>query len=1159
MTRPTKTWLTAGAVFLAYLLVAAILAFLLKLHDRSLWQMVIALTLLGLISAGLVLWFLRDQLRTPKPGTTASSIDGVLAAARAQLSTAKHAANPNFGALPVLLVIGPEGSTKTTTVIRSGLEPELLAGDVFRGETVAPTSTVNVWYAQSTVLVEAGGPLTADAPSWLRLTRAIRPRSLRSALTGRPQPPRLALVCFACDEFYKPGSGETVPAAARTIRERLGEAAKQFGVQLPTYVVFTKLDTVPHFEAYTRNFSVEEAREPLGAALLPDLGGVGTYADRATPRLDQALDALHTSLAERRLTVLGREHGAEWKPSAYEFPREFRKLAPLAVDFLREIGRPSELQVSPVLRGFYFSGVQAVFVTETASDHVAAVPGQQQPVAATARSATAVFSAPAIPEKPMTPAAVAAAGGTRKVPRWDFLPRVMREVVFGDKAAVRLTAAGARVGFWRRIGLATVSVLALLFAIAFTVSYSGNRRLQHAALDATRGIASLAPNPVDLPPIDALNRLDALRIQVDTLSRYEHTGAPTSLTWGLYSGTRLYPEVRDAYFGGFHKLMFAETHASMLSTLRSLPDAPRPTDDYGETYALLKAYIITTSHPEKSTTEFLSPALMTRWLGSHSIDSARAQVARRQFDTYATELRYANPFPDSAEAVAVARARKFLRQFAGSERIYQFMLAEASKANPSIQFNKKVAGSAPFVVDNYEVPGAFTKGGSVFMLGAFKTVDKYLKGESWVVGDDAAQVDQAKLVADLKSRYSVDYVAHWRKFLQSASVTRYQGIKDAAAKLAVLSGNQSPLLALFSTVSQNTAIALPDVVSTFQPAQTLTPPAVTDKLIGPGNDKYIAALLALQSSLDQTANAQGPAAEAAAGQASGNATAAKTAARQIASTFTIDPQGQVHTIVQTLMEAPITYAEPLLKNFGAAEINVRSRAFCSAVRPLLAKFPLNSDATTQASLAEVSAVLHPGSGSLWRFYEDALASALPKQGNVFVPAGSVKFTPGFVTFLNRAAAFSDVMFKDNSQDPHLSVTIAPVPTEAFTTVAVSLDGEVVRSSLNGNQASARIDWPGAGHEAKLAAGLGSTEATVVGPFTGPWAVFQLFAAADEWKSVPNGYRVGWEIGTRGQRAVLTGGGGAKVIVQVLDAGGPTSAMLRKGFFAGSDCSGDIAR
>ena len=126
MTRPMKTWLTAVAVFLAYLLVALILALLLRPHGRSLWVMVISLAVLGLISAGLVLWFLRDHLRTPKPGTTAGSIDATLAAAKAQLTAARHVTKPNFGALPILLVLGPDGSTKTTTIIRSGLEPELL-------------------------------------------------------------------------------------------------------------------------------------------------------------------------------------------------------------------------------------------------------------------------------------------------------------------------------------------------------------------------------------------------------------------------------------------------------------------------------------------------------------------------------------------------------------------------------------------------------------------------------------------------------------------------------------------------------------------------------------------------------------------------------------------------------------------------------------------------------------------------------------------------------------------------------------------------------------------------------------------------------------------------------------------------------------------------
>src|SRR4051812_31626955 len=448
MKQNTKTWLIAITVFLVYLVIAIGISIALKLHGGVLWGVVIGLIVAGLISAWLVYRFLRSDQPPPPSGPPAGSPEAILAAARAQLTTARHVVNPKFGSLPVLLVVGPENSAKTTVVVRSGMEPELLAGDVFRGDTVTPTEAINTWYSQNTVIVEAGGRYINDPPAWARLIRALRPRSLASALTGRAQPPRLAIVCFPCDEFYKPGSGETVPAVARAVRARLGEAAKAFGVQLPTYVFFTKLDSIAYFDAFVRNLADAEAREPLGSGVLPDDGGAGTYADRVTPRLERSFEELYASLAERRVSALSREHAAEYKPGAYEFPREFAKLKPLAVDFIREIGRPSELEVSPVLRGFYFTGVQAVFVAPPAHENVAAVAAAARP-AMSAKSATAVFTPP-VAGVIASPIGAPPSGPARKVPRWDFLPQLLREVVFGDEAAVRVTAAGARVGFWRR-------------------------------------------------------------------------------------------------------------------------------------------------------------------------------------------------------------------------------------------------------------------------------------------------------------------------------------------------------------------------------------------------------------------------------------------------------------------------------------------------------------------------------------------------------------------------------------------------------------------------------------------------------------------------------------------------------------------------------------
>jgi type VI secretion system protein ImpL len=310
--------------------------------------------------------------------------------------------------------------------------------------------------------------------------------------------------------------------------------------------------------------------------------------------------------------------------------------------------------------------------------------------------------------------------------------------------------------------------------------------------------------------------------------------------------------------------------------------------------------------------------------------------------------------------------------------------------------------------------------------------------------------------------------------------------------------------------------------------------------------------------MHQTANAQGPAAEQAAGQAAGNATNARTAARQIAAGFNIDNAGQVHSLVQNLLEAPIAYAEPMLKNVGSGEINVRARGFCSAARPVLAKFPFSPDATAQASIAEVTALLKPGTGSLWKFYDEVLAATVPRQGNQFVPnpSGTVKLAPGFVTLLNRAAAFAEVLFKDNAPDPRLSFTVQPAPAEPFSSVTLLLDGDPVRSTTGGNVASMQIDWPRAAQNVKLSAGSGGTEPFSVGPYQGPWALFKLFNNADEaWRPIQNGFRVGWDVGTRAQQSAS----GARIQVDVMNINPAAVTILKKNFFAGVDCSGDIAR
>jgi type VI secretion system protein ImpL len=365
------------------------------LKGSDLWIFRGGLALIGIIVAAAYYWYQVKSLAANVPSrgaddtgagqSSSSDIDVLLREAEARLASSELGRKATLAGMPVFLFMGREGSAKTSAIVQCGLDPELLAGHVFQDSLVAPTRVANFWYARRAALVEAGGKLLADAGSFSRLLRKLRPGTLAPLFGRSAQAPRAAVVCFSCDEFLQPGATEALSVASRTLRAALEEAAKSFGIRLPVYVVFTKTDRIPFFGDYIRNLSKEEGGQVVGVTLEAITGLTeGVYAERETQRLTEAYNNLFYSLCDRRPDFLSREHEPGTLPGVYEFPREMRKLRPAAVQFLVDLCRPSQLQAGPFLRGFYFSGVRAIVTQELA----AARPREQKPAVG---GATSVF------------------------------------------------------------------------------------------------------------------------------------------------------------------------------------------------------------------------------------------------------------------------------------------------------------------------------------------------------------------------------------------------------------------------------------------------------------------------------------------------------------------------------------------------------------------------------------------------------------------------------------------------------------------------------------------------------------------------------------------------------------------------------------------------
>ena len=1156
MKRKTKVWVIGAVVALIVVVGSWFLSRALGLAGANAWVLRSGLSTLGLAAIGLVVWWFLKRIAieegdAPAP-TGPDDIDVAVAAARSRLGASKLGGGSSLGNLPLLVVIGPDGSAKTTVIARSGLEPELLAGEIASGEAAAPTRAVNLWYAGGTVLVEAGGTIAGDATRWGRLVRHLHPRRLTAVFAAGQQAPRAALVCLSCEELLRAGSSETIPAAARTLRARLAELSERLGIRLPVYVLFTKADRVPYFAEYVHNFSREESQQVLGATLDVELDApIGSYADRETARVNGAFTGIIRSLADKRLVVLSREHGAERRPGAYEFPRELRKVVPLATQFLVDLCKPSQLHSSPFLRGFYFTGVQAVIVTEAMPS---AIPQAAARGSATI-DATGVFSSRAGTAAPPRPAAVPT---SRKVPRWVFLDRVFRDVILADRAAQGVTRGGAKVNILRRAALGTAAAVAAILAIAFTVSFASNRALQQRTVAAAGAVALIPASATDLPTADALERLDSLRARVALLRHQERDGAPLRQQWGLYRGNAILPAARAAYFANFDRLMFGSTRSAMADSLTALPESPRVTDDYGRTYDLLKAYLITTSHPGNSTAEFLPPVLMRSWLAGREIDSARTQLAERQMAFFAEELRVDNPFPAQPDPALVQRSRAFLTKFTGTERIYNSMITEAAKTNPPVNFNRSIAGSAAVLVDGYEVPGAFTKSGWAFMQTALGNVDRFFAGEPWVMGDQGvvSSVDRARVAQELRTRYVADYLRHWRTFLRSASVVRFGGLADAGRKLTVLSGNQSPILALLSTVANNTDVDSVAIRPLFHAVHQVTPPSVTNVLVVEKNQPYVVALQALTTAVEQAANAPAGQGDAALPAVATSALAARGTTRQMALGFQPDREGQVHVQVQSLIEAPINNVEILTRTVGTGELNRLGADFCGPFRLLMEKYPFSPGAPVEASWLEVGAIFGP-TGSLRTFYERTLSRALVQQGNTYVPRenSQIQLSPQFIAFFNKAMAVSDALYKENPANPRMTLSLRPLLTGNIEWVTITIDGVTQRWTRTDAQ-NRSLTWNGPlATSASIAVRAGRQEG-VLQSFNGTWSLFRLIHQIDGWGSTGGVYRPAWDV-RFGGRQVMNDNVPVQLVVEMHL--GATAPIMWDGYFSGLGCVTSVAR
>lgn len=903
------TNILTAILLIIYLALAWFAGAYIGVSGARVWILRVGLSIIGFVAAALFLWFerklKRDRLLTGPNAPFVSELDALLNHARKQLH---QRVGRSLGNFPIVYVIGESNTAKTSILEHCGAQPELLAGEPERDEQIAATSTLNIWLAGNTLLIEAGGRLANDSSLWSYLVERTQPNLVSASLSPRQrQPSRAIVVCFDCERIA--AGSETVSSSAKRLSARLREAAETLGASLPVYVIFTKLDQVAHFAEFVSHMSQEESAQVLGATLsLKQIGDPLTVED-AHGNISRALDETIYSLAVKRLEYLERETAAEKLPSIYEFPRELRKLRNHIIQFLVELSPPAQVTATCFLRGFYFSGVRAIVVSETVQ-----APKVTAAAAASVAAATRMFSVEDL--QALSGPSAGPVIQKRRVPEWSFLPTLFNEVILRDQSALDASKHNRNIERSRAAFLGFAAAFLLVVAGLLATSFLWNRALEQRVLNDAQSLQSTAElSAGQLATSDQLQGLDNLRASLLQLESYQQSGLSLRHRLGLYAGNEIYPDAKRIYFRTFDRLLLHPVQLAILRRLGQLPAAVGASDEFGAVYKTLKTYLVTTVASDKSTPEFIAPALLEQWTNGQQIDDDRLAVARKQFEFYAAELAKENPLPADADSATVDHARQYLSQFNGIERIYQSMLSEAAHNNSDVDFNQQYPGSGQVVVETHSVPAAFTRNGFAVMQDAIGNPDKFYGAEEWVLGQaSAVNIPKEQMQTQLRNRYAAEYLNQWRTFLRSATVSHYGSANDAANKLRVLSGNRSPLMQLFWIAAVNTNVDLPGSAKSFDAVQRVASGATEDHPIGSGAQSYMTALNMLQGAMSAVAAASDSLDNSAPlNSALITAGAARSSVGQVAQGFLIDSDGHIDSQVRKLMEDPVVSAESLVR------------------------------------------------------------------------------------------------------------------------------------------------------------------------------------------------------------------------------------------------------
>lgn len=208
-------------------------------------------------------------------------------------------------------------------------------------------------------------------------------------------------------------------------------------------------------------------------------------------------------------------------------------------------------------------------------------------------------------------------------------------------------------------------------------------------------------------------------------------------------------------------------------------------------------------------------------------------------------------------------------------------------------------------------------------------------------------------------------------------------------------------------------------------------------------------------------------------------------------------------------------------------------------RVVFDRYPFKKSAAKEVQLAELSSLLHPSRGELWRYLDAHLANRIEVQGGSIRAIEGPKspaLHPRLIKQLNSAWKLANVLFPEGADAPHLSLLVRAQATREVSQLGLRLDDHLYRYP---SKEPLLVQWPSQSISARSRISIKHPKGLHKFEAQGTWSLFRLLESGrSQPHASPNTFFVTWPIGSSPSAEV-------RLTLRVQSASSPFFAYSRR--------------